>query len=272
MKTTTLLGLALCFACGSVDESPLFDAPDGGEVGQAEFRMSAPETPSYQFGSRTGSGHAKCDKTSSGQVCSVIDTKDIVYCNSFETGLNGTGQIEVENSFTAIRSALSGTGWAFNPSALGFINPTCIDNDVELYFQKAAVGASGSASSNIKDYVDVSFGLVAGLTEGSGVVGQYQRHGTCLVKLDEVDIMAKGANATEDTRYYARAIRHGIALCLGSGAAATSSTNFTNTSMPASPPPLPPTAFTAGEFCQLNSLSVGSNTQWTEPLLPCSSN
>ena len=67
--------VCLAFACGSTDNGDLFEdeASDGGDqFGSVEQAMSAPTSPTYQYGTRTSTTQQRCDRSAAGQVCSSV--------------------------------------------------------------------------------------------------------------------------------------------------------------------------------------------------------
>src|SRR5690606_9700092 len=133
---------------------------------------------------RTASSREKCNRTSSGQVCSVPTSVNLKVCANPRYG-TGVSNPTISAGMTDAIAALHNIpGWAFNfPAAgLGYIDQRCELGDgkdpadpgqsANIIITQGPVGSSGTGSNDIKDYVSVEFIKGNGsdnLSEGSGV-------------------------------------------------------------------------------------------------------
>lgn len=264
-----VLALISSVACsGPVDEA--FDMAEAledgavldeyGELAQLEQAYNAPVTVNSQFGTQTGSDRGRCNRTSSGQVCSVPSFHNISYCaqNAGFTPALGT-ESRIHVLMNAMDSLLT-TRTVSQPLDLFGI---CDATAANVLFSKAAVGTSGTASNDIKNYSTNSFDSPVALTEVGlpgepAVVGQYQKHVRCIIGVDETDIFAKGTNATQDQRYLDHAVVNALSACLGKGRVSGVSAFNRATSRDMSSTHANDT-FTAGELCQLNAYNAVNN-------------
>lgn len=236
------------------------------ELGTLEEGLSAPASPSFQLGTRNASNQARCNTTSTGQVCQVPSTKNQIQCGYFHTvipGMFGTASAEVISAFDAL------SGWSFPVADQLFFscNAAQVDKRIEWSTQPSGCGTSGSASNDINNYVCVTFGPGTGLTEGAGVVGNYTKHSYCRIRVDIDEIRAKGTTDTADVNMFKHALGHGFAKCLGLGNRSTVSSTWTRAQM--SSGAIGP--LTAGEQCVLNNFSDGSPTTFSLAPVPCTS-
>lgn len=239
-----------------------------GELGQLEQPMSAKASTTLQLGTRTAPTRMRCDRSFSGQVCTIIDTKSPGVCRYANVGL---GQFSASES-TTVSSIVGGTdaglsSWSFTQSENKDGTPCAAGTDIHIY--PGAAGSSGSGSNNINDYVSLTFQGAIGLTEGPGVVGSYQKHTGCHVLVDTTDIYAKGVDAAQDLRLFKHAVAHGLYGCLGLGGRNSSASNHaTRVDVNAS---VERTAMTSGEDCVLESFSTSGATSFNLTTPDCSS-
>lgn len=264
---------ALAFACGDVPEDGLgFEDVEEEEFGQIEQGFTGKVTPSFQHGTQTGGGRNQCDRTSAGQVCSVPAKKNWTYCiamnlpGSVPNGRTAATRSRISAMFASIDSAYS--GWGFT-EVLDFLNgcPTSGSNPADIVVHKNPVGSSGTGSSDVKDYATISFGTTASLTEGTGVVGSYQSHGFCSITLDDVDILAKGSNATQDNNGIDHAAAHELLACMGIGARAVSGNRASRQQFD---PSTVATARNSGEDCMISNYLATANGQYNNDTFACS--
>jgi hypothetical protein len=255
-----LLAFGFVLACGGYEGDELFDEPGdaGSDLGQVEQGYSAPVTPSFQLGTQTASSKRRCNKTSSGQVCSVLDHKNPKICTMGSTAsvpaqaFSSGDTTRVQNEVSGLDSLLS--TWAFTQTTdVGF---GCASGTTVVIF-KGAVGSSGAGSNNINDYMQLTLSGSVGLTEGAGVVGSYVKHAGCNIKVDVTDINAKEpSDTTRRNRLFAHAVRKGLAGCLGAGGR-TDGSAFTATRETISPSN--DYGYSTGEICAINAYDSTNN-------------
>lgn len=213
MKMFLYTSFALLFACGaSTDNPPENEMADGGQLGSAEQAMSAKTTPSFQYGARDTSSFLQCDKTSSGQVCHIPSTKNILYCASAPSPFAS----DLVGPFNLLDAR---TGWTFTVGSSIF--KACnLENspNIDVQVQSDGCGANGTASNVVSDYVCITRSGSTGLSEGGTVVGNYIKDSSCVVKIDVTQIQAKGTSDANDRRLFRHALAHGVFACAGIGA------------------------------------------------------
>lgn len=199
-----LLLCCLVAACGA----PI-DDDDDEEIGTSHQTYNAPVSPNYQLGTQTGSARQRCNRTASGQVCSIPHSRTLKYCVDFPLGA------AIESDIVGDTAARAGAiGWTFTKVA------DC--GDANIQFSLSSVGASGTASNDVKDYVTVLFSNTTSLSENelpgeAEVVGQYQKHTSCNVRIDKDDILAKGTSNSQDQNGWRHAAMNGLGKCIGIG-------------------------------------------------------
>lgn len=256
----------LALACGSAPENewiidydltmepepdPAVDTEtDPSELVQLGQPMSAPVTPTFQIGTRTSSSRMRCDRSTSGQVCQIPPTKSIAWCGGAPLPYSADLQPVVD-----IFDAVSGWTYTFgNTSCSSFFN-------IKVQTQADGCGSNGTGSNNINDYVCTTFNNTTSLTEGSGVVGQYQRSDNCTVKIDDQQITAKVSDADGRRRLFRHAWAHGLAECVGLGGRnSVASNHATRVDINSS---VERTSLTSGEVCTLQNYSTSSNTTFS---------
>lgn len=258
-KSFGLLFGLLAFGCSAVDEEYEFEAEaEFGEVSQA---YNAPVTVNSQFGTQTGSARNRCDRTSSGQVCSVPHYNNVVICYDDTPGaLSASTKSRINVLITALDGLLTTRTVGGAPLDI-FGQPDC--TQANTWIVKANVGSSGTASNDIGDYSRPDFNFTSGLTENglpgeAAVVGQYQKHQQCVIRVDETDILAKGTNATQDQRMLDHAFVNAFAGCIGKGRVSGVSAFNRATSRDVSLTHNNDT-FTNGELCQMNAWNSVNN-------------
>jgi hypothetical protein len=210
MRSLGLAAFAACaLACGGYGAEPESEE----SLGTAEMPYIALNSPTKQFGTQTGKPNRSCNKTSSGQTCSIPRFKKLQIVRD-DTGTWTTSQrVNMQTVTSALAAAH--TGWTF--SIVSYTAPAD-PNAVRVFVTNQAV--SGTSGSNVDLYRDLVFGGTTQLTEGQGgglPVGNYQSHASCDLKLDRNKITGKGANSTEDARLFSHAFGNGIVGCMGVG-------------------------------------------------------
>lgn len=250
-----LFGL-LMFGCSAADED------DEIEFGEASQAYNAPVTPLHQFGTRTSTNRNRCDRSTSGQVCSVPSYNDVVLCFDDTPGaLTSTTKSRINVLMAALDGLLT-TRTVGGPPIDIFGQPQC-SGFANTWVTKTSVGSSGTASNFIDDYSRPDFNFTSGLTENAlpgepAVVGQYQKHQGCTIRLDETDIYAKGTSAAQDQSYLDHAFTNAFAGCLGigrtdPGAGFNRLTQHTMSSTHNND------TFATGELCSLNAWNFSNN-------------
>jgi hypothetical protein len=264
-----ILGCSLvALACGGVDDFEPDAVGDAG-MGTAVQAFSAKNSPTFQYGARTGSGNVACDKVTTGQVCAIPTKKKIQL--AYET--DGTGFNNFEQSI--INTVMSQD---FGQSGMGFTFTGPVDDDdqnipADSLRMLIAPGAcsGGTSSNNIEAYsCATTLSSLTNLSEQTGVTGNYQTFGGCAVNIDRSDIYAKGADSTQDAHLFAQAVGHVIAVCTGIGANTTAAASGKITRRT-----LNLTAnlqgLTAGDVCRAASYNPNSNGQYAITTPQCSS-
>lgn len=268
----------LALACGGVDNGELFDDAelgDGGdELGQVEQAYGAKESATTQFG--TQAAGMRCNKTSTGQVCSFLRAKPTVRVCVDHT----LDEIPVgaPNPLTSLESAWAGAAAARVDAATSSYSFDYMYSDAG--FGCATTGASGnhivirnaalagpSSSNNVNDFAKPVFSDTTGLSEGSGVVGSYQSAGNCIVHFDAEKCAAKGLSSAEDERFCANAAGFAIAGCLGMGGQnVAQGQRITRATMNGG---TFNDVFSTAEQCQLTSVQLTNDGTWVETTPAC---
>lgn len=251
-----IVGWALVMGCGA----PLDEAD---EYGQDEQAMSAKVSPTYQPGTQTGSSRNRCNKVSSGQICVVPPKKTITYCIDQSTAVTPLTAAQYTRVKNIINVFDARTGWVFTEADTF----NCFGVTTDIIIFRSAVGSSGTASNDIKDYGtntwNTTGGAVGGLvdlTESADVVGQAQKWTTCRALVDVVDILAKGTSTSQDSNIFDHAAGHGIAACMGLGAISSTTLNqFTRSGVNGN---LLANSLSTGEACVLDSWSAANPGNW----------
>ncbi len=219
--------LALAFlACSSpVDEaSDMAEALEAGaplvedeDLAQLEQPVLALNSTTKQWGSQTGASFASCNKTSSGQVCTLAKFKaiEVAYNPS-----NWTSDEIDQMSLVVLdmNTRYGGAGWLFT-----FVDSATSPgaNKVRLLVSHSN-NTGGTNGNDLSNYRTMAFHSPAAMTEGqqagmSAPVGQYQNHGSCSTTLYRVRIQNKGANSNEDMRLLDHALGNAVVICMGLG-------------------------------------------------------
>lgn len=221
-------------------------------LGVAEQPYTAKVTGSYQFGTQTGSNKMQCDRTTSNQVCSIPRRKKIQLAWA-HPDLQDTAEAAALNLDSNLDS-----GWQITSSPSS--GPLASDQ-VRVLLQKDS--CLGNKTNNIEGYSCVGYGSVFSLSEGSGVVGQYQEHGGCIAGIDLDDIAAKYSSSGDRFRLEYHAVGHAALACIGLGSRDGAGNTFSKRSI------LPSTAtksgLSAGEKCRANSFFVASDGTFSLP-------
>lgn len=261
MKFSFVLLLSLTAACGSVDNGDLFEDADGGELGSVEQAYNAPVTLNTQFGTQTGTSRNRCDRASSGQACSVPSYQNVLICIDNSNPFQQSTLSRINVLLPAIDQLLTTRTVGGVPLDI-FGQPDC--TQANTWITRSPVGTSGTASNDIANYSRPDFSGITQLTENGqagepAVVGQYQRHQGCTIRLDEVDILAKGANAAQDQSYLDHAFVNAFMACIGKGRIPSGVSNFNRAMQHDMSSTHNNDAMTSGELCQLNSYNPANN-------------
>jgi hypothetical protein len=202
MKKIIAVLIACLFACSGGEQ---FD--EDLVIEQEDQALSAKVSPTYQHGSTTSSTHLACNKTNSGQVCTVPSTKNVSWAFDTNSGFSNTEKTNIRAIVQSFDNTL--TTWSFSETT----DPAAS----QLVFKVAAC-SGGSSSSNIEAFGCVSLAFSANLTEGAGVVGSYQKHGKGTISIDVTDINAKYASQGDRDHLKTHAVGHSILAWMGVGA------------------------------------------------------
>ena len=179
--------LGLVLACGATpEEVEEFEL----ELAQSEQGLSAKTSPTFQYGTSTSTSKAACNKTSTGQVCSVPTSRQVNFC--LFDNLSAAHKTRIRN----IAITLNNLSNNFNFTEMDLVHPSCIPTVLgeptpNLVFSNQAC-SGGTASDNIEAYSCGNFTAEnANLSEASGVVGNYQSHNRFGALLD-IDIWVLG--------------------------------------------------------------------------------
>lgn len=254
----SLLLISLLSACsGEIDdEGNLVD------IDQIQQAYAANTTNNFQFGTRTAASHRQCDRTSTGQVCSVPSTKSITYC--IDSGFTQADYNLVSNEIRLLDDALSGWTFTFEND---LFTGACLLSTF-LVIKPGSCGTSGTSPTGIENYGCATLSSTTNLTEGvngNDPVGSYQKHSLSRGTVDITDINAKYSNASQ--REFAK--RHAIKFILLStvglgsrtdGAANTfgSRSQIANFSLG---------LLTAGEKCRLGTFNSSNNGDFSNLVL-----
>lgn len=225
MKNVLLSYLAL--ACSLACSGPM--PGDEDDLGQAEETyLSGTRGGTAQFGTRTASSNLMCDSVTTGQVCLVPKTKSIMV---FFTGPTGSGAPSAAD-IQAVRVKLGGgsNGWFGQMVAQGldvsaepwsYTETTDVNNPLLslVVSVNMALGACGSGgTANKVEKYSCFTGTTTGLTEDSGVVGQYVKFANVpVLNIDLGAVRARGANATEDDNLLRKVVWNGMNRMQGIG-------------------------------------------------------
>ncbi len=283
-----LLSFGFVFACGSVDNGDLFEEYEGdaGELGTVEQAITGKVTPSFQFGTQTGSDRRKANRTTSGQVVTVPNTVTFKVCAGNVFASNNLGTFAAGRAH-AMRQELDGlSSFAFNyPVAENnvidgtcffcFENGTCdpaLGLSANIVIVKGAVGTSGTASNDIKNYASVDFfrgNGTANLAEQSGVVGQYSSHQMCRITIDEVDLLAKGTSQAQDQNLIDHAVANSLFVCSGIGRHPTATGTSQLYSRAIMNAAIDVATVSSGETCQVNGYTLTTPAQYANNATAC---
>lgn len=245
-----LLCLSL-IACGAAEDEWLTD--ELGEVGQA---ATAKGSDNLLYGTTTSGARLQCNRTSTGQVCTMPNTKNPTYCIEFGSGITNNQASQIRGAFSAFDTALS--SWTFTDAApAGVQNCGTLNPVPTVIVNKLA--CSGTLSSNIEGYSCANLTFVDSLSD-VGIPGSFQRHSNGVIHLDYVDILNKGANATEDDRLSFHAILHGISAWIGQGSRSDSLAAGFASERAVTPFRASRSALRTGEDCRAESYLPGASS------------
>lgn len=261
-KLLTLLSLSLSLftACsGEID-----DQGNLVEIDQVEQAYVAKRTANYQFGTQTAAAHRQCNRTSTGQVCSVPKTKNFTYC--VNPGFTNAEIGFIHNEVQMLDNLL--TGWTFTIETDIFTGLCMPSNTLQI--SPGSCGESGSSTGAIENYACNTLSGLTNLTEGvSGlsVKGSYQAHGLARAKIDITDINAKFSNATQRENAKRHATKFILLSSIGLGSRNDGASNTFG-----SRPDIANFVLgimTAGEKCRVDSFELNNTTDYsTRTLLP----
>lgn len=240
------IGLLSLTACSGADWD------EEVELAETSQAFSARVTNNFQFGTQTGSAHLQCNRSSSGQVCSIpkFKTLEVARAASFsdpEKVIIGLIRNEFDNALSSWSIVEADTSVPQAP------------NTVRLTLSQAA--CSGTLSNNIEGYSCITLSNITSLTEGEvdlEPVGNYQTHTSCNGLIDSVDIANKGANDEQDNKLTRHAVAHAILTCMGLGSRTDSGANtfYSRRTLQLSSFL---STLTAGEDCRAESFSTTNN-------------
>lgn len=244
-QSITAFALLCGFACSGYDADDA--GVEGEELGQLEQSITVKRSPTFQHGAQTSASRPQCNRTNAAQLCSVPAQNNPDWC--------------LDQQFTAaqksrIRTIVQTLDTLLAPfvfSEFDFSGNECalFSDQVELRFLVGTCSGD-TGSNNIEAYSCGTTGSVTALTEGSGVVGTYQKHVQFLSTIDRADILAKGANATEDNNIFDHAVARAALTYLGVGTRTDAGANgFASRRTLA--PTLSLSLMTNGERCRLES-------------------
>ncbi len=256
--------LALLVAgCGGVDGEPGALSQEE-ELGQDAQAFGGATNPSNQFGTRTSSTKQRCNFNDA-QICSVPPAKSLSYCVHTGALLGGPDQF----SFTAAqRTRVVNIIEGFDSTSDFTLTHTSVSDcfselgNGQIKVFKSPVGALGTASNEIKDYADPVFSGLTNLTEGAGVQGDYQSWTNCQMNIDVADILAKGANSTEDNNVLDHASKNSLLGCLGIGRRSTNPGGLGSRNLVA--PTIAQTSVSTGEACALQHFTLSNPGQYNQ--------
>lgn len=218
-----------------------------------------------QYGTRTASSALACTTGSSGQTCAVlrgvtgtVAAKKVDWRLTPAHGFNSTETTAIRNAITALDNTLS--GWTFSETAA---------SSAPIQIGKGSAGGS-SSSNNIDAFRSLRWDLPADLTEGAGVVGNYQAAST-VITLDVDDINARGAveeakvagNQSEVGKLRTHAILSGLMAAISAGTRDDSfSANTYHDRTLVFPGPVFRPLMSAGSQCQMNAFNLFDNGQF----------
>lgn len=255
IKTT--IAFACIIGCGAPEGDD-----DQEQIGELEQGFTARVSTNFQYGTQTGTQHRRCNRTTSGQVCRIPDTKSQVWCENGSPLGYSADITAVINGFDDMST------WSFPFASIPALG-TCADafKNLSIKVQTDGCGANGTASNNITDYVCITEGTATNLTEGPGVVGSYQSRNFCEVKIDWTQLTNKGLNNTEDHNYFKHAVAHGIAQCIGLGGKTNNNAQATSENMRAD---VANTSLSTGETCMAQNFTTASPGQFNHTVFTCS--
>lgn len=208
----TILALVLLIAgCSGYDSND----SDSEEFGTAEQEITAASSPSFGYGATTGSSHAACNTTSTGQACLVPDSKTLRWCVN-TTGLTSTQAGSIRSMAAQAANLVSpGTGWTFVNLTPG---PNCFnDTNADVEINAANTGlCSGTTGDTMDPYVCVNPTIDFQLSES--LPGNYNVMDGGIVHVDLADLHTKAAAmALSDNVFMRRGIAHTFAILMGVG-------------------------------------------------------
>jgi hypothetical protein len=259
-NTIKFLSIALLAACsGEID-----DQGNLVEIGQTEQAYTATRTANYQLGTQTAAAHRQCNRSSTGQVCSVPKTKNFTYC--INSGFTNPEIALISNEVNILDTLL--TGWTFTYES-DLLTGQCLVSNT-LQFTPGSCGTSGTATGNIENYACNTLSGITNLTEGVVAldpVGSYQAHSQARGKIDVTDINAKFATTTQRENAKRHATKFILLSSIGLGSRNDGASN-TFGSRPDLANFLLGT-LTAGEKCRVDSFTINNTTDYsTRQLLP----
>lgn len=252
-------------ACGApIDADDAAELDNEVELGELGQSLGAKTTDTTQFGTQFGG--SRCNKTSSGQTCNFLRTKQVKVCVESSVQ-NGKGLGFDAAALTQVSAGVARVDTATNSYVFSYQADTgfgCIESGVNashVYVRNNAVG--GSLTNSTADYGRATHSDLVGLIEDAGVVGNYQSAGRCVANVDISDARAKGLSTAEDEKLIANAAAYAVAGCLGEGGQSVFSTGqrITRNNINVS---TFNDLFSAAEQCQLTSAQFTSDGHFTD--------
>jgi hypothetical protein len=263
-----LLGLASAWLSGCGD----YDGQPGDEIGTVEQPYQSKVQTNFQWGATTASARLACNKTSSGQVCTIPSARGGSF---YVLDLSSSNRTIVRNVFSSINSAVGSTPWLEEIDVADRLLSTVV-------FASGAV--SGSLSSNIDGYSSLSLFHEFDLTEGvvaGDPVGSYKAHDNVngggpfpdTITIDFADCDAKfPGDATAQLQCKRHAIGHAVLAHMGLGSRTDSAGGVGSTwqrrTLAAAGTVL--SALNSGGVCLYNSANYTNNGDYSIVGLPCS--
>jgi hypothetical protein len=222
-----LLSLILA-ACGAPleHEDDSFELSESVELGQLEEEIIYLDSATKQWGTQTGSDRRSCNKTSTGQVCTLAKFKAIEIARN-PSAWTDTEDDQLSLVVFELNSDYGSAGWTF--TFVDSANPPAA-NVVRLLVSRDTTGG-GNNGTDIKNYRTINFHSPVSMTEGqhpglATPVGNYQHHGSCSTSLFITRINAKGANTNEDLRLLDHTLGNAAVVCMGLGTQSSGSYAF----------------------------------------------
>ena len=224
---TSLLVAAGLVACGASQDMPRYEYvkdSDGlileivdldyvpEDIGTSKQPYSGKTTANYQYGTSTAATHMQCNRSSSGQVCTVpmappgMNSPKAMFYHVQSAGMTAAQVNEMTNAVEAVDAALS--GWTFTPTNDPLLAHVILNR----------VTCAGSGGSDITSFACTNLTANANnLSEGVGVVGSYTNHTFGVVHVDWSDINATWGTTIDRLLVGQHATVYGLLSWMGLG-------------------------------------------------------